>query len=188
MKPEDSPAQARPDNPANPVAVSATQERTRVPITLPTLKLAVPEREGYMRQWFLDKAGEIDRALRGGYTFVRPEDVRPTQALLGSDPATDGNTDLGTRVSLHGGRGENGQAERLYLMEIKREWWLEDQRVLADRNERVAHAIRGGQMGVEKEDAGDGGRRYGGQQTDGPPVVKRGTGGDNLFTPNKRRT
>lgn len=182
MKPD--PVVEAMDTIASPAPIAV---RTRIPMTLPTLKLGVPDRPGYVRQWFLDKAGEIDRALRGGYEFVRPEHVRPSNTGLGSDPASDGNTDLGTRVSLHGGRAENGGSERLYLMEIKREWWLEDQKVLADRNEQVALAIRGGSMGMEKEDAGDRDKRYGGQQTDGPPRIRRGSGGDNLFTPNKRR-
>lgn len=174
------------NNPAN-TGPRRVTDATRVPMTLPTLKLAVPEKPGFVREWFLDRAGQINKCLAAGYEFVRPEELSVHNTGVGSDPATDGNTDLGSRVSLHGGVGERGQAERLYLMEIKQEWWDADRKVLADRNESIAATIRGGQVGTDKDAPEDRGQRYGGQkelpsQTDGPPRVRRVVG-KNMFTP-----
>ena len=60
--------------------------------------------------------------------------------------SADGNTDMGTRVSIVSGQdvGQDGQANRLYLMKIRQDWWEEDQAKLEDRNEQIATTLRGG--------------------------------------------
>ena len=140
-----------PVNPAN-APVKAKVERDRIPMSLPQLKLAVPEIPGYHLHWMRGTPSRISQALRAGYEFVNDGEVE----VLGHNVAgiQSGNTDMGTRVSVLAGQGvgEDGREERLYLMKIKQEWWEADQKALEDRNEQVAAALRGGQM-----DAGAGG-------------------------------
>ena len=56
----------------------------------------------------------------------------------------DGNTDMGTRVSVATGDGSEGaQNPRLYLMKIRRELWEEDERAVAEKHEGIAAQMRG---------------------------------------------
>lgn len=159
-------------NPANLPSVRVTDE-TRIPLTLPRLQLEVPEIPGHVCYWFVDRPGRINRALQGGYEFVDPAEVAVNNFSLGDDNIKSGNSDLGTRVSVHGGVSESGGAERLYLMKIKKEWWEKDQATIADRNEQVAAALRGGRIAAEQDAPGDSQHRY----------VRSNT---NLFTKKRR--
>lgn len=114
-------------------------ERTRIPMSVPHLKLDVPEIEGYHCHWFRGKDGRIEAALKAGYEFVQQEEVKLNDFGIGNGEEFDGHSDLGTRVSRP--TGESG--DRLYLMKLRNEWWEEDQRALAQINEDTAKAIRG---------------------------------------------
>jgi hypothetical protein len=119
--------------------------RTRVPMSLPQLKLAVPEIPGYHLHWMRGDPARIAQAQRAGYEFVEEDEVNVYNSGLANDMESNGSTDLGTRVSLSAGSdvGQDGQPERLYLMKLKQEFWEEDQKVLADKNEEKAAALRG---------------------------------------------
>lgn len=135
-----------PVNPANAPA-KAKIERDRIPMSLPQLKLAVPEIPGYHLHWMRGTPSRISQALRAGYEFVNDGDVEvPGHNVAGIQS---GNTDMGTRVSVLAGQalGEDGREERLYLMKIKKEWWEADQKAIEDRNEQVAASLRGGRAG-----------------------------------------
>ncbi len=173
-------------NPANPPARGVTG-RTRIPLSVPRLKLDTPKIPGYVCQWFADRPGRVRQAQEGDYEFVSPEEISLNPTGIAEDPLQTGNTDMGSRVSLYGGVGENGQAERLYLMKLKEEWYLEDQKVIADRNESVAEAIRGGSIDAQVNPhraVEDAGLQYGGMTGRTGP---RRRPAPNLFTPNKRR-
>ncbi len=58
---------------------------------------------------------------------------------LANSNSLSGNTDLGSRVSIATTGGEG--AERIYLMKIRLEWFMEDQRQLALKNARVLEGI-----------------------------------------------
>lgn len=152
-------------------------EATRIPMSLPKQQLEVPEIPGYVMQWFADRPGLISRARAAGYEFVGQDEVMVNNFGLAADVLQTGNTDLGNQISIHGGTNESGGSERLYLMKIRQEWWEKDQKVIADRNEAVAAAIRGGELGVGEggETRADFGKRY----------VKRQA--DNLFTRKDKR-
>ena len=134
------------------------------PMSAGIKKLEVPEREGYHRRWFRGDAGRIARAQRAGYTFVHPDDVDINNTSLGDDTDLSGNTDMGTRVSVIAGDDldRTGQPGRLYLMECPEELYEYSRDLIADRNEGVAEALRGGKIGAgqEGETSSDVGQRY----------------------------
>ena len=140
-----------PVNPAN-VPAKSKVERDRIPMSLPQLKLAVPEIPGYHLHWMRGTPSRISQALRAGYEFVNDGEVDILSQ--GVADVKSGNTDMGSRVSVLAGQvlGEDGREERLYLMRIKQEWWDADQKGLEDRNEQVAASLRGGKMGGGTED------------------------------------
>ncbi len=72
-----------------------------------TQKLALPHRPGYKRYWFKDAPGRIETAQDNGWSHILDKDKKNL-----------------SRVS---GRGQDGQAERLYAMEIPEVFWEEDQ-------------------------------------------------------------
>lgn len=130
-------------NPANPPTRRVT-EATRVPMTLPELKLAVPELPGYYLYWHLGK--NVMRAKAAGYDFVDPDEVMLNQHGIANDRELDGNTDLGTRVSVAAGADD---PDRLYLMKLPLEWHEKDMDALTARNEQIAVQLRAGTIGAE---------------------------------------
>jgi len=162
-------------NPANAVLDTVTDE-SRIPMGLPQLTLEVPNREGYVRHWFADRPGRIPRALRGGFTFVSSDDVRLNNSTIADDSTVSGNTDLGSKVSVHGGVDEHGRGIRLFLMEIKQEWWDKDMALREETSERIADSLRGGRTGAERETGTDAQLRY-----------NRMAQTDNMFSRKKRR-
>lgn len=133
-------------NPANAPQKRVT-EATRVPMTLPSAKLSVPEIPGYFLYWFLGQ--NIPRALKAGYEFVTEEEADVVNTGLADDASKQGNTDLGSRISVIAGGLVEGTVEpqRLYLMKLREEWRTKDVEALEQVNERVAAAIRGGRPG-----------------------------------------
>jgi hypothetical protein len=152
-------------NPADESNQPSVAERTRIPMSVPVAKLAVPEIPGYHLHWFNGTPERLMRAQTGGYEFVDMLEVQLNQRTLGSDTAQDGNTDMGTRVSVVAGDelDRQNQPMRLYLMKIKEEWWLEDQRALeaeGSRLDNVRKSLLGGMIGAEKESGEDRSLRY----------------------------
>ena len=148
-----------------------------IPMSQGTQKLVVPEREGWHRRWFRSDPGRIARAMQAGYTFVDRSEVDLNNFDLGGDAKDSGNTDMGSRVSVISGdeADSTGQPARLYLMECPEEYYEHSRALLADRNESVAEALRGGKIGSERESKKDQDARY----------VKGAT--PDLFNPNKSR-
>lgn len=154
---------------SNPSTTTAktVAERKRVPLSLPQSKLAVPEIPGYHTHWFRGTQARLQAAQAAFYEFVHPSEVDLNYVGVGGDAAKSGNSDLGDRVSiLEGSEVENGQAVRLYLMKQKMEYYLEDRKILQDRNDSIADALtaayRKGAVGgrAEGETAEDAQRRY----------------------------
>ena len=140
-------------------------ERTRIPMSVPVANLAVPEIPGYHLHWFRGEPQRIQRAQEAGYEFVNKGEVLVNNKSLGSDPASDGNTDMGTRVSHISGSdlADDGQPQRLYLMKIKEEWWIADQKALTAEGSRldgVRKALLGGRIGSESQSAPDRAQTY----------------------------
>jgi hypothetical protein len=144
-------------SPANNV-VETAQERKRIPMSLPRLKLEVPEIPGYHLHWFADRPGRIAQALQAFYEFVDIGETSVSNTMLADEVSQTGNTDMGTRVSIVGGAGEGGTVERLYLMKIKEEYWREDQKALEEKNKSVVDQIFRGV--AQPGTPGDGTHRY----------------------------
>ena len=124
----------------------------RVPVGAARYKLQLSKedmdefkRRGKVTYWFNDQDGRIERALGGGYTFVKPEHA----TSLGSGAIHQGNTDEGSRVSKIVSRSE--PIIRAYLMEIKKKYWDADQVLKEETNQKVDKALNIGEGGAESE-------------------------------------
>jgi len=154
---------------------SRVTEATRIPMSAPHQKLAVPPIPGYHQHWFLGK--NVARALAAGYTHVTLDDgVEVTNSGVANPADETGSTDLGMNVSILAGEGldESGNSERLYLMKLPQEWRDKDMAELEARNESIAAQLRGGGEMAQGETAADRGKRY----------MKKG---QDLFTPKSRK-
>jgi hypothetical protein len=140
-------------NPANAAATPAA-ERRRIPMSIPQRKLQVDPIAGYHTHWFRDD--NIERAIQAGYEFVDCNEVTVNQQNTATSRGISGNADLGTRVRVVSGMGQNGP-EYLTLMKIKEEWHREDMAVLEKRNASVMEAIfqEGKVMGDDQQNPGD---------------------------------
>jgi hypothetical protein len=145
------------NNPAN-LPDRQTPQRNRVPMSLPTQKLAAPEIPGFHTHWMRGEPQRIAQALRAGYEWVHPDEVDLNDFGIANGPEDSGNQDLGSRVSYISGRDESGGAQRLYLMKLPLEYWEEDQKALGANQEKIAAQLRGdkgfferGQEGYEAE-------------------------------------
>lgn len=129
----------------NPANEPETAPRRRIPMALPTLKLEIPKIPGHVCHWFRGSSQRIQQALNAGYEFVKRDEVQVNGVGLASDYLGDGNSDLGTRVSVSAGGDdpEGQQGLRLYLMKIKQELWDEDQIAVDERHESIAAQLRG---------------------------------------------
>ena len=152
-----------------------------IPMSAATQKLQVPERPGYHRYWFRGTPERLAQALRAYYRFVDEADVDLNNFDLAGDANKSGNTDMGTRVSRVTGDelDHSGQPNRLYLMECPNEYFEASQALLNERNEAVATALRGGQIGAQQSDAGE-------TPFDASQRYVKGRVPD-LFNPHKRR-
>ena len=108
------------------------------------------KRRKMVTHWFNDEPGRLERALAGGYNFVKPEHARSLgQGALhrdGNDPESN------ARVSIVANRGE--PVIRAYLMEISEKYHREDQIAKEAVNAQVDEALAvGGHRGsgIENE-------------------------------------
>lgn len=137
-------------------------ERKRIPMSVPVQTLAAPEIPGYHLHWFNGTQARLQRAIDGGYEFVDQKEMMLNATGLGTNTTHSGNSDMGSRVSVVSGSeiGPDGQAIRMVLMKIKQEWYEEDQKLVEERNDKVAASLRGGTTGSEMPGAGDLSQRY----------------------------
>lgn len=143
--------------------------RQRIPMSVPKLKLEVPPIPGYRTYWFKDEPGRIAQALRAGYSFVDEDEVDLNiTSTIAESSLGNGNTDLGSRISLVGDRTTG---ERLYLMKIPEEYFLQDQADLEQVNRRVDRTIKAGRVGADEDRQDDSDKRY--SSNDYEPLKKR---------------
>lgn len=111
----------------------------RVPLGTPKAKLAFPDRPGYMRRVINDIGDRVIRAERGGWQFVEDERERDESGR-------------GKRVSMTVGTKPDGTPMWAYLMEIREEFYQEDQKAKQSAiNETEAAINRGDPTGVTEE-------------------------------------
>lgn len=136
-------------------------QRVRVPFGTRRSKLQLSQAEadaldkkGYIARWVNDRDGRVERAIAGGYEFVKPEEA----TSVGSSEIAQGNSDLGGKVSKVVSRGD--PIIRAYFMKIKKKYYMEDQEAKEEINARVDEALRRGEAGganVENAYVPDGG-------------------------------
>ena len=160
------------DNPSN-APEKRLPQRDRIPMSLPIQRLAVPDIPGYHCHWMRDEPQRIAQALRAGYDFVAPEEVDLNTFGIADGEESSGNQDLGSRVSYIAGRNEQGGAQRLYLMKLPTEYWLQDQEAMGQRQEDIAAQLRGDKGFTEA--GADASNRY-----------SRGEQRSNMFHPKRR--
>jgi hypothetical protein len=129
------------------------EQRRRVSMSVPSMKMAAPRIPGYVLYWFNDDEGRVERALRSSYQFVESDEVALHDFSLAGDSTKSGNQDLGTRVSMLVGLTRDGRPMRAYLMKIREEIWKIDQKLGQERNDKVAAALKSGRIGANAEGA-----------------------------------
>lgn len=160
-------------NPSAP-AVATAAEKRRVPMSVPQLKLSVPEIPGYHTHWMLGTPQRINQALRAGYSFVDHDEVDIVQTGIGNDAAMQGGSSLGSRVTMPAATydlGPDGRSQDLVLMKLPKELHDADLLAIEDRNEQVARTIRGEPLTNEN--------------TYVPEYARKAM--DNLFTPKRSK-
>jgi len=115
--------------------IEPRQRLKRIPLGVPVSKLAIKKRDGYHRHWMNDNGARIQQAEQAGYQFVEKESLSGT-AQKG----------LGTKVSQIVGTKEDGTPLTAYLMEIKQEWYDEDQSLMQAEVDKVDEAIKTGNV------------------------------------------
>ena len=106
--------------------------KKRIPLGVPRMKLNAEQRPGYVRRWINDRPGRLHDAQLGGYEFVTSE------TSVGQDEATRASQ-MDSRVSRVVGTHEDGKPMIGYLMEIKKEFYDEDQEA---RDKRIDESER----------------------------------------------
>lgn len=120
--------------------------KKRVPLGIPRQKLTAQQRDGYVRRWVVDRPGRLSQAEDGGYTFV-------TDPLPGASDVTQ-RDGIGSRISRVVGTHEDRNPMTAYLMEIKKEWYDEDQKLKGKSVDTTEAALKTGsdQHGSPGED------------------------------------
>ena len=101
-----------------------TGRRRRIPLGTASLKMAYADRPGYHRHWMNDRSNRIHAAEQAGYTFV--------------EAFNDGRKE---KVSRRVGSHEDGSPMSAYLMEIRQEFYDEDQKAKQVRIDEIDDAI-----------------------------------------------
>jgi hypothetical protein len=128
-------------------SVAPTREagaNKRIPLSVPQRKLEVPGIPGYHLRWIRGTPQRIAQAERAGFEFVHPDEFGGLNDVsVGGDASREGNTDMGSRVSVVEGSelDGTGNAVRMYLMKQKMEFFLEDNAIIQNRNDSVADAL-----------------------------------------------
>lgn len=106
----------------------------RIPIGTLRFKLQTDSRDGYRRRWFNEEGNRLSQAIAGGYNFVEDDEFEYTHEDINNR-----NESISSYVTRSTGSG----GSKSYLMEIKEEYFIEDQK----EKER---AILAGEQGLRK--------------------------------------
>lgn len=128
----------REDVSARMTAREGTGRSTRVPLGVARSKLSVPKRQGYVRRWVNDTEGRLLQASEGGYQYATDQALQ-----IGTLDIDNENKDLGSRVSRV---VDKSTGQRAFLMEIKEEFYKEDQAAKAEAIAEVDNRIKHGKL------------------------------------------
>jgi hypothetical protein len=135
----ESEANHQPQNPAQDPILLKRDKRNRIPMSIPQLKLEVPEIPGWHLYWALEN--NLNRFLQAGYELVHDKEVPINQKGIGSDVSMTGNADLGTLIKVVAGVKETGDTDYFVLVKIEEEYYREDQKKIEDHNRRILRGI-----------------------------------------------
>lgn len=126
----------------------AHAERKRIPMSVPRRRLQCTPIPGYHLYWAREE--DVGLFLDAGYEFVNKRETHVNyRDHVAGDSSKDGNQDLGDRVKVWAGRGDDGKPYHHILMKIRLEWYEEDQNKLRDFNAKILQAIFRGEMVVD---------------------------------------
>lgn len=149
LGPKVAPVQeAAPQNPANNNGITRFN---RTPMNIPRRKLEVAPIPGYRLYWH--RQSDIERAIDAGYVFVDKAEVRVNSRSIGAAYGIGGNTALGSEVSIV---GSAGTGERLVLMKIPEEYYLDDKRAIFEEHAKQMRAIFDGELILMPDGSGFG--------------------------------
>lgn len=117
--------------------------RQRVPLSGQRHKLQISDADqencdsrGVRPRWMNDEKGRVQAALAGGYKFCQPEHY---QSMAGFVAVEGDNTDVGSKIS----KVVNRDGTRAYLMEVRKEFFNEDQQAAWDAiDEKMATILK----------------------------------------------
>jgi hypothetical protein len=111
---------------------------SRVPLGVARAKLSVPTRPGYVRRWVNDTEGRLIQAEQGGYQYATDQSLQ-----IGAVDIDNENRDLGARISRV---VDKSTGQKAYLMEIKEEFYAEDQRAKVKEVTEKDRLIKNGKL------------------------------------------
>lgn len=120
-----------------------TGRSARIPLGVARSKLSVPGRPGYKRRWVNDTEGRLMNATNGGYEFAKDQSLQ-----IGAQDVDNENRDLGARISRV---VDKSTGQKAYLMEIKEEFYEEDQLVKAKAVAEKDNLIKHGKLDDDAE-------------------------------------
>ena len=129
---------------------AASGERKRIPFGSARSKMTVPQRAGFQRHFFNDVGSRIREALDAGWDFVEDQEKK---LAVGDGPVT-ANTNIGTAVSMVTGTDPQGKPQVTYLMEIREDWYHEDQEKKLESLHKSTKTIANGGFGLPASDGG----------------------------------
>ena len=114
--------------------VPKSQRRRRSSVGGLKQKLAAPQRKGFVRRWVDDDPSRIMELEELGYTLA-------SDRAGEGDARTDG---LGSRITRHAGKRENGQPHHLVLMECREDDYAQGTAEKEEALKPFEEAIRAG--------------------------------------------
>ena len=130
------------NNPANNARSVEEIRKRRIPYSSHQRRLEVRPLPGYQQHWFKEK--NVEKAQDAGWVCVDKHEVYINSvSTYGGLRAAGGNTDLGSNVSVV---GDSSTGERLVLMKLPMELWLEDQARDDEYDARILSGIFSGEL------------------------------------------
>lgn len=110
-------------------------------------KLSIPKGlvpDDKMPRWVNDVDNRLQTFLDNDYEFVQAK-----EGMKIGDTGTDGNTDIGSKISKVVGTTKTNEPMRAYLMMIDRDWYEEDQAEKQVKVDNIDRAIRSPGFGAD---------------------------------------
>ncbi len=102
---------------------------------------------GFHLHWINDTPGRLQRAVAGGYDFVKKDEVELTE----SNKVVERNSDIGDKIRAIVGTTDRNEPLYAYLMKIRQEWYDEDQTdAMTKVKQTEADMVRQGGMNADR--------------------------------------